>query len=114
MTVRELITLGERELAAAGAENAKGDSRQLYSHVTSLTYAEIFICYDNTVSDRTKREFMKLLGRRASGEPLQYITGKQDFMGLTFRVSPSVLIPRPENGAFGGECAEPYRKKDET
>ena len=96
MTVRELITLGERELAAASAENAKGDSRQLYSHVTSLTYAEIFICYDNTVSDRTKREFMKLLRRRASGEPLQYITGKQDFMGLTFRVSPSVLIPRPE------------------
>lgn len=96
MTVRELITFGERELAAAGAENAKGDSRQLYSHVTSLTYAEIFIGYDNTVSDRTKREFMKLLSRRASGEPLQYITGKQDFMGLTFRVSPSVLIPRPE------------------
>lgn len=96
MTVRELITFGERELAAAGTENAKGDSRQLYSHVTSLTYAEIFICYDNTVSDRTKREFMKLLRRRASGEPLQYITGKQDFMGLTFRVSPSVLIPRPE------------------
>lgn len=96
MTVRELITFGERELAAAGAENAKGDSRQLYSHVTSLSYSEIFMCYEKTVSDRTEREFMKLLRRRVSGEPLQYITGKQEFMGLTFMVSPSVLIPRPE------------------
>lgn len=111
MTVRELITFGERELAAAGAENAKGDSRQLYSHVTSLTYAEIFICYDNTVSDRTKREFMKLLRRRTSGEPLQYITGKQDFMGLTFRVSPSVLIPRPETELLVENALDLIEKK---
>lgn len=111
MTVRELITFGERELAAAGAENAKGDSRQLYRHVTSLTYAEIFIGYDNTVSDRTKREFMKLLRRRASGEPLQYITGKQDFMGLTFRVSPSVLIPRPETELLVENALDLIEKK---
>ncbi len=111
MTVRELITLGERELAAAGAENAKGDSRQLYSHVTSLTYAEIFMCYEKTVSDRTEREFLKLLRRRASGEPLQYITGKQDFMGLTFRVSPSVLIPRPETELLVENALDLIEKK---
>jgi release factor glutamine methyltransferase len=39
------------------------------------------------------REFVE---RRATGEPLQYITGVQDFYGREFRVTPDVLIPRPE------------------
>jgi release factor glutamine methyltransferase len=38
----------------------------------------------------------KILTRRASGEPLQYLVGDTEFMGLNFRVSPGVLIPRPE------------------
>lgn len=39
---------------------------------------------------------MRLIERRAAGEPLQYITGHQEFYGLDFRVTPDVLIPRPE------------------
>ena len=38
----------------------------------------------------------RLIHRRANGEPLQYLTGQQEFFGLTFKVTPAVLIPRPE------------------
>jgi release factor glutamine methyltransferase len=41
-------------------------------------------------------QFCELLERRAAGEPAQYITGTQDFFGRKFRVTPDVLIPRPE------------------
>ncbi len=42
------------------------------------------------------RRFHGLMERRASHEPLQYLTGKQEFWSLAFRVTPAVLIPRPE------------------
>jgi release factor glutamine methyltransferase len=41
-------------------------------------------------------EFRALIERRQNGEPIQYITGEQEFYGLPFRVTPDVLIPRPE------------------
>ena len=41
-------------------------------------------------------QFREIVARRAAGEPLQYITGVQDFFGREFRVTPDVLIPRPE------------------
>jgi release factor glutamine methyltransferase len=41
-------------------------------------------------------KFFALVARRADGEPTQYLTGKQEFWGLEFEVTPAVLIPRPE------------------
>src|SRR6185312_6277416 len=51
---------------------------------------------EDQLSNDAFRRFQEAVERRARGEPLQYITGVQDFFGREFRVTPDVLIPRPE------------------
>lgn len=48
------------------------------------------------LSDEQNSRLRDILKRRAAGEPLQYLLGEADFMGLTFKVGPGVLVPRPE------------------
>ena len=61
-----------------------------WDRVRVLSYAE------QQVPDDAWARLRSLILRRANGEPLQYLTGEQEFYGLAFRVTPEVLIPRPE------------------
>jgi release factor glutamine methyltransferase len=52
--------------------------------------------WEEELSGEQATHYMELLDRRYRGEPIQYITGETEFYGLPFRVTPDVLIPRPE------------------
>jgi release factor glutamine methyltransferase len=83
-------------LQAAGVPEPRREAGSLLSFVIGkdrtflISHAEDLL--DETEVDR----FREAVLRRAEGEPLQYITGVQDFYGREFRVTPDVLIPRPE------------------
>jgi release factor glutamine methyltransferase len=51
---------------------------------------------EEEISAEQQSQFLSLIARRASGEPVQHLTGQQEFWGLAFEVTPDVLIPRPE------------------
>ena len=80
--------------------NARGDARldaeTLLMHVLGRDRAYLYAHPELELSCRELNGYNEFLERRACGEPLQYITGHQEFWGLDLLVTPSVLIPRPE------------------
>lgn len=68
----------------------------LLAHVTGLERAALYREWDRPLGDEQTAQYNILTGRRLSGEPVAYITGHKEFMGLDFYVDSAVLIPRPE------------------
>ena len=75
-------------------ENGKNEARVIMSYATGLGTAELITRAKELMRDDDFAEFVKRIYARIEGVPLQYIVGMQEFMGLPFRVNPSVLIPR--------------------
>ncbi|MGI6211466.1 MAG: N5-glutamine methyltransferase family protein [Anaerovoracaceae bacterium] len=96
MKVRELLDRGKRKLEETGLESAELESRRLYCALSGDAEGMLFMRYNDEASEKTVSDYESFLRRRSEGEPLQYILGSQEFMGFDFRVSPGVLIPRPE------------------
>src|SRR5712692_7569063 len=68
----------------------------LLLHVLGRDRTWLYAHPEEQVSSADAERFFALIARRANGEPTQHLTGKQEFWGLEFEVSPDVLIPRPE------------------
>jgi release factor glutamine methyltransferase len=94
--IREALTEASAALRAAGVSDARRDARALLSDTLARDHAFLIAHSDDELEPRALALFRERVGRRAAGEPVQYITGRQEFYGLDFEVSPAVLIPRPE------------------
>jgi release factor glutamine methyltransferase len=80
-----------RRLEGVSGDEAKIEAEVLVRHATGLSRAEF---YRGAAADASAIE--QLAERRLAGEPTAYITGRREFYGIEFAVSPAVLIPRPE------------------
>ena len=89
MTLQDI----RRTLADAGIENAAQEARLLAAHFTGFSAARLLLMDKEDLSIPALEEALR---RRCTREPLQYILGTWDFMGLSFAVSPDCLIPRPD------------------
>ncbi len=96
LRVGELIIQGSRFLGQSGVTDCELEARLFMAHLLGCRPAELFLRREESLEPARAGLFMEMLTRRAGREPLQYITGEQEFMGHTFRVGPEVLIPRPE------------------
>lgn len=83
-------------LAAAQTSLDALDARVLLRHVLAADDAALLAHPERVLDPGEEQRFATLAARRAAGEPIVYLTGVREFFGLEFRVTPAVLIPRPE------------------
>ncbi|MDR2179247.1 MAG: peptide chain release factor N(5)-glutamine methyltransferase [Synergistaceae bacterium] len=84
------------KLKSAGVENSLQEADWILSRLLNVSRAKLFACPERILTDSQVAAAMKILRRRASGEPLQYILNEAYFWGLRFEVGKGVLVPRPE------------------
>jgi release factor glutamine methyltransferase len=77
-------------------ETAARDALTLLLHTLCITRAQFYADPDREITPQQQAAYEADIARRMKSEPIQYITGEQEFFGLTLRVTPAVLIPRPE------------------
>lgn len=95
-TISEAITEAAARLEHSEVAEARRTAGVLLCHVLDVERTHLLTRSNESISEANYEIFLRLVQRRAAGEPLQYITGHQEFYGLDFIVTPDVLIPRPE------------------
>ena len=96
MTYKQAEQKGELLLQEAGVMDAKIDAWLLLEMVAKIDRSFYFTHINEDVEPEVLTEYERVLGKRAEHVPLQYITGEQEFMGMTFKVNSNVLIPRQD------------------
>ncbi|HWW75586.1 MAG TPA: peptide chain release factor N(5)-glutamine methyltransferase [Pyrinomonadaceae bacterium] len=96
LTFAEALRAGTEALRAAGLPEPRREANSLLMHATGRGQAFLITHSDEELTAEQLLTFRNSVGRRAAGEPFQYIAGRQEFYGLEFEVTPDVLIPRPE------------------
>jgi release factor glutamine methyltransferase len=96
LTIDEALRDAAEALRASGVREARREAASLLSHALARERTLLITHADERLTAEQLHTYLSLVERRASGEPLQYIKGSQEFYGLDFEVTPDVLIPRPE------------------
>ncbi len=84
-------------LAAAGIDNVRFEARLLLSHASGLRTEEMIAHGRDPAPPAIEQSLRALTARRVRREPMAYILGEREFWGLPFKVTPAVLVPRPDS-----------------
>jgi release factor glutamine methyltransferase len=95
-TIKALIDVTADYLRQKGIDSPRLDAELLLSHLLRCRRLDLYLRFDQPLSEEELSGYRSLVRRRADREPLQYIRGRQEFWSLDFEVGTGVLIPRPE------------------
>ena len=95
-TIGRLLTWTTDYLKQRGADNPRLDAEVLLAEARGCQRIELYTAFDQEAQEPVRMAFRELVRRRAEGTPVAYLVGRREFYSLNFRVTPDVLIPRPE------------------
>jgi len=95
-TIGRLLQWTVDYLKGHASESPRLDAEVLLAEALGCQRIELYTRFDETPSDAMRTAFRELVRRRSEGTPVAYLVGRREFYSLSFRVTPDVLIPRPE------------------
>jgi release factor glutamine methyltransferase len=95
-TILETLRWTSAYFQEKGVSEPRASAEVLLAHALGLSRLDLYLHYDQPLSPEELANFKALVVRRRAGEPVAYITGHKEFWSLDFKVTPAVLIPRPE------------------
>ena len=104
MSVREARTHAIDRLEVAGCASPRADAEFLLEHALSRSRSELYAAPEQVLEEDERIVFEQMLARRCLREPLAYILGEWGFRRLRLRVTPDVLVPRPETELLVDRC----------
>lgn len=110
-TILDLVTWGTEYLTEKKIDDARLTIELMLAHVLQFKRIQLYTSFDQPLSEDELARFKELLKRRLAHEPLQYILGETEFMGMKFFVDKSVLIPRPETELLVEKAVELIAQK---
>ncbi len=96
MTIVEVLKLSADYLRKHGSDSFRLDAELLLAHALKLRRLDLYLKFDHPLIESELTAYRGLVARRAKGEPVAYLVGHKEFMGLDFEVTPDVLVPNPD------------------
>lgn len=96
MTLLEVLKRATGYLQTHGSTSPRLDAELLLAHALGLRRLDLYLQFDRPLRDEELVPYRELTARRGRGEPVAYLVGRREFMGLTFEVTPDVLVPNPD------------------
>ena len=111
-TLEDALKAGRNLLKEKNITDGDLDAWYLLSYCFKIDRAKYLLHPTTTISTEQYNHYMELIRKRSSHYPLQYITSEQEFMGLTFRVTEEVLIPRQDTEVLVEEVLKVAKGKE--
>ena len=110
-TIGRLLQWSERFFREKGIETPRLDAEVLLAHVLEKPRIYLYVHYDQPLDPDELAAYRGFVRRRGAREPVAYLVGEREFMGLTFAVSPAVLVPQPDTEALVSEAQKRLQGK---
>ncbi len=95
-TIQQALMAATKRLADAGIDTPRLDAEVLLRHALGVDRTRLFVMLPDPMPLDITEDYARLVERRLAREPIAYLTGTREFMGLDLHTTPDVLIPRPD------------------
>lgn len=111
-TIGKILNWTKQYFEEKGVDSPRLDAEVLLSHILKCDRIHLYVNFDRPLVGEELSSFRQMVKARAQRMPVAYILGEKEFMGHSFRVTPDVLIPRPDTEILVEEAIRLLSQKD--